>query len=540
MSKWHGPLPLRSLVSRRLLGFVSVFTFALVATSSFAQEYTDIRRLGTSNAISKPGPKNGDELKSVFQRNRADYEKVLRDANWPGNPEDLFRAVENGSFSEAKYPVGHTFEWMAVKKRGVAVPTKPIRWAGTEPFEAFEIRFESNGKAHRFLVPKACGNLALVAMGPTEAQIKEESERARVRALTPTLRVQAPNSCTQVNVTVDVGIPGGMPEGGTLQLTLTRPNGQRENLTTTQAGGGYRWQGKLNDAGAYTFTAVVESPLGRSQEATERISLEPCQPTCNLQLAPPPIDPTPKAGKASIGVDMCSSAARVGEVASRSVKIYHTPVDGPEQLVNTLALDNECKSSYLLPEYGAYRFEGTVTDDRGMSATCQADYTLVKPEKKIDPFFTLFGGKERRVREVPTATSLTAGFSSADSTVRTDGRCAPLFGGTIGVAFPIADGGAQIFGQGGVAINTRDGGNSSLLADVGIDKNFEGGYFGGGVGVWDFNHSDTVDGSIFVHGGFDITEKMQWNFEGRLFMSALDDIQNNYSFMAGIRYFWKR
>jgi hypothetical protein len=523
-------MPLRSLVSRRLLGIGSLFTFALVASSSTAQQYTDIRRLGTSNAISKPGPKNGDELKRIFQRNRADYEKVLRDANWPGNPEDLFRAVESGSFTEAKYPVGHTFEWMAVKKRGVAQPTGPIRWAGSDPFEAFEIRFESNGKAHRFLIPKACGNLALVAMGPTEAQIQQEREQQRVRALTPSLRVQAPNSCTQVNVTVDVTVPGGMPEGGSLQLTLTRPSGQRETLTAEQAGGGYRWQGKLNDAGSYTFTAVIDSPLGRSQEATERLNLEPCQPTCNLQLTPPPVDPTPKAGKASIGVDMCASAARVGQISSRSVKIFHTPIDGPEQLVNTLALDTECKSSYLMPEYGAYRFEGTVTDDRGMSATCQADYTLVKPEKKIDPFFTLFGGKERRVRE----------FEHDDGTVYADGQCAPLFGGTVGLAFPIADGGAQVFGQGGVVINTDDSGNSSLLADVGIDKNFEGGYFGGGIGVWDFNHGDTVDGSIFLHGGFDINDKLQWNFEGRLFMSALDDIQNNYALFTGIRYFWKR
>ena len=63
---------------------------------------------------------------------------------------------------------------------------------------------------------------------------------------------------------------------------------------------------------------------------------------------------------------------------------------------------------------------------------------------------------------------------------------------------------------------------------------------GGGVGVWDFTHSDTVDGSVFVHGGFDIAERLQWNFEGRLFTSALDDIENNYAVYGGIRYFWTR
>jgi hypothetical protein len=524
---------------RRVAGTFGAFVMALAVSPAIAQQqYTDITRLGTSSAISRPGPRNGDELKRIFQRNRADYEKVLRDANWPGNPEDLFRAVEAGSFSEAQYPVGHTFEWMAVRKRGVAQPTRPIRWAGADPFEAFEIRVESNGQMHRFLIPKACGNLALVAMGPTEAQLREETERARIAALTPALRVQAPNQCTGANVTVDVSIPGGMPQGGTLQLNLTRPSGQRETLTATQAGGGYRWQGKLDDAGAYTFTAVVDSPLGRSREASERINLDPCQPTCNVTLTPPPADPAPKKGKASIGIDTCSSAARTGSLTTRSVKIHHAPLDGPEQLIETMSLDTACSSSFLLPEYGTYRFEATVTDDRGMSASCQADYTLVKPETKIDPFFTAFVGKERRVREHDVATGDLATDDTTDTFL--SGRCAPLFGGTVGISFPFADGGAMVFGQGGVAINARDGSNTSAFADVGINKNFGGGYLGFGVGVWDFTHSDTIDGSLFVQGGFNISEKLQWNFEGRLFTSSLDEIENNYAFFGGIRYFWKR
>ncbi|MGH9319023.1 MAG: hypothetical protein ACRD3V_03925, partial [Vicinamibacteria bacterium] len=323
MSLRHRSSPPR-LFHLFILGTLGALTFLLAASTGFAQQYTDIRVLGTSNAISRPGPRNGEELKRIFQRNRADYEKVLRDAQWPGNPEDLFRAVEADQFTEAQYPVGHTFEWMAVRKRGIAQPTAPIRWAGSAPFEAFEIRFESNGQMHRFLIPKACGNLALVAMTPIAPP------RPPIVDLVPTLRVQAPNMCTGANVTVDVGVPSQMPEGATVQLSMTRPNGQRETLTTTQAGGGYRWQGRLDEAGAYTFTAVIESAGDRSREATERINLEPCPPTCNIQLTPPPIDPAPRAGRATVGIDMCSSTARVGQLTTRSVKIHHTPVDGPE------------------------------------------------------------------------------------------------------------------------------------------------------------------------------------------------------------------
>jgi hypothetical protein len=166
----------------RLLAILAI-CIAVAASTGFAQQYKDIKVLGTSSAISRPGPKNGDELKRVFQRNRADYEKVLREANWPGNPEDLFRAVESNQFSEAQYPVGHTFEWMAVRKKGVAVASVPVRWAGTAPFEAFEIRVDSNNRAYRFLIPKACGNLSLVSEGPTEQQLRELQDQERLRAL---------------------------------------------------------------------------------------------------------------------------------------------------------------------------------------------------------------------------------------------------------------------------------------------------------------------------------------------------------------------
>ena len=508
------------------VGLVALIGAALFANTAVGQEYQDFSRLGTSNAVFKPGPQDGDELKRMFRENRADYEKVLNDANWPGDHDDLFNAVESGSFSEAQYPVGHTFEWMAVRKNGIVQPTGRLRWAGSDPFEAFEIRFESRGQEHRFLIPKACGNLSLIEMrtvGPPP-----------ITGLAgPRMNVQSPNSCTGANVTVDVSTPGGMPEGASLELTLTRPSGQRETLSPSRAGASYRWEGKLDDAGAYTFSATVLRGSERTRTTTERLNLEPCQPTCNLQLTPPPMDPTPKAGRASFGIDMCSSAARVGSLTSKSVKIYHTPLDGSEQLIDTMSLDAECSSSFLMAEYGRYRLEGEVVDDRSMTATCQADYNFAKPEAKLDPFFTLFVGNERRWRP---------GIEDAPTEGESDlhDRSAVLVGGTFGVAYPIADGAAQVFGQGGVAINLRDSENTSVFADIGIDKLFEAGFIGAGVGIWDFNHSYTVDGSLFVHGGWNVTEKAQFFIEGRLFMSMLDMIDNNYLYMGGIRYFFKR
>ena len=136
MSLCHRPPLLRLPSMRQLIALFALVGAALISNTAFGQEYTEFRRLGTSNAVFKPGPQNGDDLRRMFRENRADYEKVLNDANWPGDHDDLFNAVENGSFSEAQYPVGHTFEWMAVRKRGIVQPTGRLRWAGSEPFEA--------------------------------------------------------------------------------------------------------------------------------------------------------------------------------------------------------------------------------------------------------------------------------------------------------------------------------------------------------------------------------------------------------------------
>ena len=539
MSLWHHSLLFRTLKPRKILGLAQVFAIfaifmtAALGSTAFGQEYTDFSRLGTSNAVFKPGPQTGADLQSMFADHRADYEKVLRDTNWPGNPDDLFNAVANGDFSEAQYPVGHTFEWMAVRKRGVVQATGRIRWAGRDPFEAFEIRFESNGREHRFLIPKACGNLSLIQMrdaGPPPL------------TAVPRINVQSPNQCTGTNVTVDVTIPG-MPDGASLEFTLTRPSGQSETLNPSRAGGGYRWEGQLNDAGAYTFSATVSRGTERTQTVTERLNLQPCEPTCNLQLTRPPIDPTPRAGRSTLGIDMCSSAARAGSLTSKKVSIYHTPIDGAEQLLETLSLDEACSASYLMPEYGGYRLEGTVVDDRNMQSTCQESYTLLKPEGMYGPYFTIFGGNERRwrpgIEAAPTAIASTQGVFAQQEEDFVHDRSAPLFGGEFGYMWPIAAGGAGVFAQGGGAINLRDSENSTIFADVGIDKMFESGFFGGGIGIWDINHSDTRDGTIFVHGGWNLTEKMQFYLEGRLFMDMLDMIDNNYVYMGGIRYFFK-
>ena len=86
---------------------------------------------------------------------------MLEKAGWGGDPEELFRAVEEGRFGERDFGVGGRLEWMAYRTPSRVDLMRDVRWAGEEPFAGFEIRLPWQGLEWVFLVPKACGNLAL-------------------------------------------------------------------------------------------------------------------------------------------------------------------------------------------------------------------------------------------------------------------------------------------------------------------------------------------------------------------------------------------
>ena len=128
--------------------------------------------------------------------------------------------------------------------------------------------------------------------------------------------------------------------------------------------------------------------------------------------------------------------------------------------------------------------------------------------------------------------------------VEENGICAPLIGVKGGVQFQVKPN-FVIAPAVGVAFNLDTGGNTSLFADLEFNYMYSNAsYIGAGIGVWDFNHSDTVAPSLLVHFGIPLTRPagpptLYFIGEGRLFMNKFDDIANNYQFWGGIRYVFK-
>jgi hypothetical protein len=248
--------------------------------------------------------------------------------------------------------------------------------------------------------------------------------------------------------------------------------------------------------------------------ATATFNVKPCPPVCAVSVAPAEIK-----RKKPFTVDVSGSqmaAGMSGAIKSASVEISMNgaPVDAFE-----LAAPNLKRDDVKVKKSGMYTVKATVTDEAGQKSenTCEASFEI---PKAANPFFVAgFVGKERLVQD---------DFAG--------GRCAPLVGFKGGVLPEIAEDLELELSIGG-KINTRDTENSSIFADVAVNKIVGRGFFGGGVSFWDLTESDTRSVALLLQFGFDLNEDgtVQLVGEARGPFDQFDDLDNNYQLWGGIR-----
>src|SRR5262249_44516309 len=71
--------------------------------------------------------------------------------------------VSTGYVSDTTVAPGTHFDWMALKRGGRAGVLRNLRWTGRDAFDAFQFSVEANGYNYTFIVPKICGNFALLS-----------------------------------------------------------------------------------------------------------------------------------------------------------------------------------------------------------------------------------------------------------------------------------------------------------------------------------------------------------------------------------------
>ncbi len=147
--------------STKLIVMLVIFLLSLVATANEITQYTEVHRLGTSQALCRGGVQSDSELQAFFVNNTELIKSILKDAHWTADPLPLFAAIAAGDFIEEEYAPGSTFEWMGMKLKGRPQALPKRLWAGKEPFVGYEVNLTQGCVDYQIVIPKICCNISL-------------------------------------------------------------------------------------------------------------------------------------------------------------------------------------------------------------------------------------------------------------------------------------------------------------------------------------------------------------------------------------------
>ncbi len=258
--KTSRPLQTLSFIVTLVFGVMSA-SQTLAQTSQYIGGYKQIKRLGgTSQSICRPAIRSSAELQSFAKTQRQDVIDILEDAQWPGNPDDVFSAIEAGEFTERSFPVGTKLEWMGLREDGKPVAGENRQWAGKQAFEGFELNITSNCAQHQIVIPKACCNVSLIQSSPVS--IGKPIVSVSKEAQTVTVRVNS---------------------NGAGEMTMLRyADGHSETLTLENG----EWSGTLAP-GDYVVESRSTSSCGESDATGYSFSVAPAVVATSASPATP-------------------------------------------------------------------------------------------------------------------------------------------------------------------------------------------------------------------------------------------------------------
>lgn len=469
-----------------------VFLFTGIAISASPHRITHLGNPRTR--FYYPPLKTVADLQKMLKVRKADIQTILEMRHWTGNIDDLVAAVESGKVTETSIEPGAEIPFMANRPHGKPGTVDGIIWKGARPFSAFVVTFDSNGSTYHFYFPKPCANFWM-----EQRAIGETTQPGT----TPSVSVVAEDVCLTQPAQVRISTSNASPDA-TMQFTI---DGQTESMpasTTSKQLPAY------SQPGPHTITIAMQG----ASPATATFNVKPCPPVCSISVAPAEIK-----RKKPFTVDLSASQMASGVTGSLKSANVQVMLDGAAVNTFDLTAPNLKRDDVKVKKAGMYTVKATVIDDAGQKSenACEASFEV---PKAANPFFLAgFVGKERLVQD---------DFPG--------GRCAPLIGFKAGALPEIAEDLELELSIGG-KINTRDGENSSIFADVAINKIVGRGFFGGGVSFWDLTESDTRTVALLLQFGFDLNQAgtVQFVGEARGPFDQFDDLDNNYQIWGGVR-----
>ncbi len=168
-------------MKNKTLIFVCIGVFIVCSLSTMAEtkKLREIGRYKFANIEEVVPP--ADAMKLLVDKYADDIQNGFNMAGYGDLYAPFMDEVKQAAFVERDLAVGDTIEWMLFRSGGKIKLTEDLEWAGDAALPVLAFTVLDNNKTYEFIMPRACGNIALqkVTEGvpePTETPFQEEQE----------------------------------------------------------------------------------------------------------------------------------------------------------------------------------------------------------------------------------------------------------------------------------------------------------------------------------------------------------------------------
>jgi hypothetical protein len=157
--------------------FLLIGLIILTSLSIFGQT-KKLRDVGRYRFIPvKAGASASEIMNIMLEKYAGDIERGFALAGSPNLYLPFMEQVKQSAFSERELAVGETMLWMVFRSQGQIKVTHDLEWAGAAALPVYSFSVVSEGKKHEIVMPKICGNIALLGTGSVAAPAAGEEQK---------------------------------------------------------------------------------------------------------------------------------------------------------------------------------------------------------------------------------------------------------------------------------------------------------------------------------------------------------------------------
>jgi hypothetical protein len=142
-----------------LLSIIGMLVFSVCAAHAARNTLTVLG----NNPFHKPPLATLEDLKTMVEEKASEIKTGFELAGQPELYDAFMAQFPDAKIEKIDFAKGETLQWMLYKRngKGKVRVVRDVGWGSDEPFPAFELFIDKDGKRYNFVVPFACGNLSL-------------------------------------------------------------------------------------------------------------------------------------------------------------------------------------------------------------------------------------------------------------------------------------------------------------------------------------------------------------------------------------------